>query len=154
MNKTGRLIILLAIIIVSSCASPGPGLPVWLEGIWETGNDAGFAGETWLIQNDTLMIGQGLVNVDGHIMVTEEISIFISKGKMYYAARVSDQNNGDEILFKAILTEEEHLVFVNPGHDFPTRIVYMLKDADTLEINISGRDKEDSRTIELKRNEQ
>ncbi len=152
MNKTRRLSILF-IIIISSCSSPGPALPGWLEGEWETGNINGFAGEIWSIHNDTMMSGQGLASADGRIIVTENISIFISKGKMYYAAKVSAQNDGNEILFKAILMKEDHLVFVNPEHDFPTRIVYLLQDRNKLEINISGRDEEDSRTIELHRNE-
>ena len=72
---------------------------------------------------------------------------------MYYSARVAEQNEGSTILFKASHIEEGHLVFTNPEHDFPTRIVYKLSAPDTLMINISGRDREDTRTIKLYRNE-
>lgn len=136
-------------LILISCSVSGPGLPHWLEGNWETGNSSGFTGENWQMINDTLITGKGLANVNGQLLEMEEISIFISKGELYYGARVSEQNDGRQIFFKATFIGEEHLVFENPEHDFPTRIVYKLKDHNTLKINISGRDEEDTRTITL-----
>ena len=152
MNK--RLyFLLIPFLIITSCSKPGMELPSWLEGEWKTGNEAGFAGEVWEIDNDTLLQGQGLVLIGNTVHVMEEISIYTSNGAMYYGARVADQNEGKTILFKATYIESGHLVFENPGHDFPTRIVYKLAQPDTLEVNISGRDKEDTRTIIMHKHE-
>ena len=79
----------------------------------------------------------------------EKISIYMSKGNLYYGATVSGQNEGKQVLFTATYIASGHLVFENPGHDFPTRIVYKLKDNSHLDVNISGRDEEDTRTIVL-----
>jgi len=148
MNKRFYILILPLILLVA-CSEPGPELPYWLEGEWNTGNEAGFAGEFWQIENDTLLKGQGLVLIGNTQHVMEEISIYTSKGSMYYGARVADQNEGETILFKASYIENGHLVFENPGHDFPTRIVYKLAAPDTLKVNISGRDIDDTRTITM-----
>ena len=149
MNKILQYTILLLIIV--SCSAKGPELPTWLEGEWKTNNKSGFAGESWWLENDTLLSGQGLVHVAGQLRVMEEISVFISQGNIYYGATVSDQNKGKQVIFKATHISEGHLVFENPQHDFPTRIVYKLKDQNTLDVNISGRDEEDSNTITLYR---
>jgi len=148
MNKYSQYFVFL-LIILTSCSADGPELPLWLDGEWKTNNKSGFVGENWVVENDTLIMGQGLVHVGGQLKAMEEISIFISKGQIYYGAKVADQNEGKQILFKATLIAPGHLVFENPEHDFPTRIVYKLKDPVTLEVNISGRDEEDTRTIEL-----
>jgi hypothetical protein len=79
----------------------------------------------------------------------EKISIFSSNGNLYYGATVSNQNEGKQVLFKASHIAPGHLVFINPEHDFPTRIVYKLKEETVLEVNLSGRDKEDTRTIAM-----
>lgn len=146
-------ILILVMIFLTACSDPGIELPSWLEGEWETGNEAGFAGEIWSLENDTLLKGKGLVLIGNTEHVMEEISIFASRGSMYYGARVADQNKGKTILFKATYIANGHIVFENPEHDFPTRIVYKLADADTLEVNISGRDIEDTRTITMYKNE-
>lgn len=151
MSRTGRLLFILTIVIAGACSPSGPELPIWLDGEWNTNNKSGFMGENWQLENDTLLLGQGMVHIAGQMRVMEETSIFISKGLMYYGAKVSDQNEGKQILFKARYIEPGHVVFENPGHDFPTRIVYKLKEDNVLEINISGRDKEDSRTFVLYR---
>lgn len=148
MNK--RLyILILPLLMLMGCSETGPELPYWLEGEWNTGNEAGFAGEFWNIENDTLLRGQGLVLIGNTKHVMEEISIYTSNGALYYGARVADQNEGKAILFKASYINNGHLVFENPGHDFPTRIVYKLASQDTLEVNISGRDAEDNRIITM-----
>lgn len=151
MSRTARILLILTIIIAGSCSSSGPELPLWLDGEWKTNNKSGFVGENWWLENDTLLLGQGLVHVAGQLRVIEETRIFISNGLMYYGAKVPDQNEGKQILFKATHIDTGHLVFENPEHDFPTRIVYKLTEDNMLEINISGRDEEDSRTIVLYR---
>jgi hypothetical protein len=149
MIKAGQLLILLFILILSSCSSPKPELPLWLEGEWRTNNKSGFVGENWILKNDTLLAGEGLVHVGGQYRVMEEISIFSSDEQLYYGAKVSGQNESRQILFKATHVAPGHLVFENPQHDFPTRIVYKLKEKTVLEVNISGRDEEDTRTIAM-----
>lgn len=151
MSRISRLLLILTIIIAGACSPSGPELPLWLDGEWKTNNTSGFMGENWRLENDTLLLGQGMVHVADKISVMEETCIFISKGLMYYGAKVSDQNKGRQILFMASYIEPGHVVFENPGHDFPTRIVYKLKEDNVLEINISGRDEEDSRTFVLYR---
>jgi hypothetical protein len=151
MNKLIRLFPILALVVLSSCSQTGKKLPLWVEGRWETNTQKNIIGEVWEKENDTLIVGYGYILINGEQLITENISIFTSRDALFYAARVRDQNDGKEILFRATSATKDHLVFQNPEHDFPTRIVYKLANENTLEINISGRDKEDSKTIVLNR---
>jgi len=151
MNKITRIIPIFVLFILFSCSTTEKDLPLWLDGSWETNEPEDIVGEYWEKESDKRIAGYGYILRDGEQLKTEIISIYISGDTMFYAARVPDQNDGKEILFKASLVSEDHLVFKNPEHDFPTRIVYKLVCERTLEINISGRDEEDSRTIVLNR---
>lgn len=141
--------LLLSLTLLVSCTSQGPELPEWLEGEWKTNNKSGFVGENWVLANDTLLTGEGLVHVAGQYKVMEKISIFSSGESLYYGATVSGQNDGKQVLFRATHIAPGHLVFENPEHDFPTRIVYKLKEKTVLEVNLSGRHEEDTRTIAM-----
>lgn len=148
MNKLSYYLVII-LIVLTSCVVDHPELPLWLEGEWKTNNRSGFMGENWAQENDTLISGQGMVHIAGQLRVMEEINIYISDGEMYYTAKVSEQNDGKQIIFVGTYIAPGHLVFENPEHDFPTRIVYKRTDSGTLEVNLSGRDKEDTRVITL-----
>ena len=77
MIKTSHIIAFFLLLLIVSCKAPGPELPLWLEGEWQTNNKSGFAGENWQLLNDTLLSGEGLVHVAGQYQVMEQISILI-----------------------------------------------------------------------------
>jgi hypothetical protein len=153
MNKIGRLFILLSMVIASSCSSPAPTLPLWLEGTWETGKTDGFAAEVWRKVNDTLMSGDGWIGLNGEISIMEEFSIFISHGKVYYSVTVLEQNNREEIIYECIESVPGQMVFENPEHDYPTLFRYTWV-GNSLTVTTSGREKDDDVIYEMKKNEQ
>ena len=48
------------------------------------------------------------------------------------------EHNKREVSFKLIKITTDKAVFENPEHDFPTRIIYMKKDKNTLHARIEG----------------
>jgi hypothetical protein len=57
---------------------------------------------------------------------------------LYYIATVKGQNNDKPVTFVRNDTIEKQLVFENPKHDFPQKIVYSMITKDSIVIEISG----------------
>ena len=70
--------------------------------------------------------------------ITEEIRIVENADGVFYEANVEDQNKGEPVLFKMILSDENKIIFENKEHDFPQRITYELIDKNHLIAIIEG----------------
>lgn len=155
MNKitTGFSIIafLSIMFIITSCDQKQAKIPYWLEGQWETGDSVGFTAESWEKINDQFMTGEGLFITPEGKTVIELLSLFIRDNVLFYAAMLPNQNNGEEILFIETQNDIDSLVFENPLHDFPKKIIYYKKDENFIEVSIYGDDEERVNIIELKR---
>ncbi len=147
-RKLTSILILFILISFISC-SDGPRLPYWLEGTWASGDSIGFSGEAWTELNDTMLIGEGLFNMPDNTILIEELNIFISGGSMHYAAIVPDQNEGYEIIFTASYISSDSLVFENPEHDYPKKIIYIRKPGNKLQVMIIGDSDENAEVLTL-----
>ena len=137
--------------IITSCDQKQAKLPDWLEGQWETGDSVGFTAESWEIINDQFMTGEGLFISSEDKMVIEVLNIFIRDNMLFYAAMLPNQNNGEEILFVDTHNNADSLVFENPLHDFPKKIIYSRKDHNSIEVSIYGDEEDRVNTFDLKR---
>ena len=70
-------------------------------------------------------------------MFIEHLAILKTDSGTYYAANTPDQNGGATVHFK-LIHQEDSLVFSNPAHDFPQRIVYARGTADDWNVSVSG----------------
>ena len=155
MNKITKRISFIAfwglILILTSCDQKQAKLPPWLEGQWETGDSVGFTTESWEKINDQFMTGEGLfITPDGKTVI-ELLHIFIREDVLFYAAMLPDQNNGEEILFIHTNNNPDSLVFENPKHNYPKKIVYYKKTDDFIEVSIYGNEEDRVKTILLKK---
>ena len=94
----------------------------WLAGCWAVdGKEAG-TGEQWMAPAGGTMLGAGRTVKNGKTVGFEFMQIRSSeKGKLEFVAMPSGQN---ETTFSLVSRTEESLVFENPGHDFPQRVIY------------------------------
>jgi hypothetical protein len=122
---------------------------MWLEGTWASGDSIGFSGEAWTKANSKLLLGEGLFNMPDNSIMIEELSIHISGDKMYYSAIVPDQNEGREVSFMATYIGADSLVFENPEHDYPKKIIYSLNHEKQLEVHIIGEDDAEANILTL-----
>lgn len=106
-----------------------------LEGTWVRVTRTGVVYEVWKREADSSLTGMTLRTGGGDSVLTEKMRLFVSEDSLYYGAKVSDQNEGREILF-TLKTAGQEFLFENPGHDFPQRIRYSFPKKDELKVVI------------------
>lgn len=110
----------------------------WLLGNWQNKTGSQDSGEIWKKASDSVYKGKSYVVKDGTINFTEFMTLTESNGKLVFAATVPNQNSGGEVPFEATAITTDSIVFENPKHDFPNRIVYNKVGEDSLVAVIYG----------------
>jgi hypothetical protein len=109
----------------------------WLLGNWNRANaKPGRSGiEIWKKVSETEFEGRG-INLRGTDTAFVEKLKIISRGdKIFYVADVPE--NKEPVLFEATSLSAGGIIFENPKHDFPKKIVYKL-EGSKLKATISG----------------
>lgn len=108
----------------------------WLAGCWEANRNGREINEQWMKPSGGTMLGMGRTVADGKAREYEFLQIREEQdGAVYYVARPSGQ---PEASFKLVKSENKELVFENPQHDFPQRIIYRLQPDGSLFARIEG----------------
>lgn len=110
----------------------------FLAGTWKVEGKETY--EVWEKTDGNELKGSSYKIKDGKKVVTETLSIKNVDGKIVYEATVANQNKGKAIPFTLSPDTSKGYSFENPGHDFPTKIIYQ-KTSDTgLMIQVLGAD--------------
>ncbi len=99
----------------------------WISGCWEQ-NDAvkkRFGAEQWMKPSGGSMIGMSRTVRNGKMTGFEFLRIVQDDTGIYYISKPSE--NKEETSFKLIKSGVNEVVFENPTHDFPQRIIYRLE---------------------------
>jgi hypothetical protein len=123
----------LASSVVVSCKqthSPMVQHPHLLPGLWEsTGNIRLF--EEWWLPDDSTLVGRSFSVNGTDTLLLETMELSQRSGQWtFWATPVTQNQGGRSIPFRST-DATDSMVFENPGHDYPNRIVYRLQ-ADTL----------------------
>jgi hypothetical protein len=110
----------------------------WLLGNWENKSPDGNLFESWKKVNDSLFIGESYFIKGKDTLHFEKIQMKQKGEILYYIATVKGQNNDKPVTFIHNDTIEKQLVFENPKHDFPQKIMYSRITKDSIAIQISG----------------
>jgi len=114
----------------------------WLVGSWGHTSPEGALSEKWEKVNDSVMHGESYFVVGGKDTVfAETVALTSEKGKLAYTVTVPGQNNEKPVRFDLTSSTESQLVFENPQHDYPNKIVYNKITNDSLVAEISGMQK-------------
>ncbi len=111
----------------------------WLLGNWEFKNENGTLKEIWTSKNDSTFAGQSYFIIKKDTIHNETIDLLENNGILQYVATIKGENQNLPTTFNFQETEENELKFENPKHDYPSLILYKLKDSLNLEITISGK---------------
>lgn len=103
--------------------------PHFLPGLWESTGNIRLYEEWWIIDDSTLMGKSFSINGSDTLML-ETIELSQIGGRWVFEATASGQNEGMPVPF-AMTDAADAMVFENPEHDYPNRIIYKL-EADTL----------------------
>jgi Domain of unknown function (DUF6265) len=111
----------------------------WLAGCWGGEMDGGKYEECWTSPTANFMQGSGRMTKGAEILMREHITIEKEGGDlvMYvfsYGAKLKPDQ--ETVGFKLVKFSESELVFENPEHDYPQRIVYTKKKDGNLVARI------------------
>lgn len=107
----------------------------WLAGCWELRAGARVTQEQWMAPLGGAMVGMSRTVVRDTVREWEHLLIAPSANGVAYTARPARQS---ETSFTAEQLSDTLLVFVNPAHDFPQRILYRRVGTDSVVARIEG----------------
>ena len=116
----------------------------WLIGCWETTANGRTVQEGWSVAPDGSLAGRGRTLRGGQVVASEVVTITTDGSTLRYNAAPSGQAAAT---FAASSVTDTSVTFLNPAHDFPTRITYRRAGAFGLHAEIAGPGKSGDRVI-------
>jgi hypothetical protein len=107
----------------------------FLSGCWRQDRPNGVVEEQWLAPGGGVMLGMSRTVRDGQVRTYEFTRIQESGGRLTFFAMPSGQ---PAAAFPLKSATDGELVFENPAHDFPQRVIYRRQGADGLLGRIEG----------------
>ena len=146
------LLTLVTAVGAESTPSQGEALTVdalgWLSGCWaREGKEAG-TDETWTSPAGGTLLGTSRTVHDGKTVFHEFMMIRPAEdGGLEFVAWPSGQA---EASFPMVEKGEHRVVFENPEHDFPQRIVYHLREDVQLDARIEGKQNGETQGVDFR----
>ena len=152
-NFVGLMCMLAALLV---CTSEGVAQEVrksvtdlaWLSGCWEVNvpDKNLLITEQWMKPAGGMMIGAGRTIKNGKAVDYEFLRIVEEADSVFYVAKPTA--NKDETRFRLVRSAPGEVVFENPSHDFPQRIIYKLS-GDKLNARIESTSNGRSRGVDF-----
>lgn len=111
----------------------------WMSGCWAFDDGKQKVEECWMRPAGQSMLGTSRTIAGGKTVFTEYVQIRDAKGEIAYV--VSLGLSARPVSFKLIKNTDNEIVFENPEHDFPQRIIYRRESPDNLFARIEGQEK-------------
>jgi hypothetical protein len=116
----------------------------WMAGCWEQRNDVRktLITEQWMKPAGDAILGMGRTVRNGKVTGFEYMRIEQTADGLVFISKPKE--NADETQFKLIRSAAGELVFENPAHDFPQRVIYKLGGANLtgrIEGKMNGKDR-------------
>lgn len=107
----------------------------WLAGCWELrqGSRSGF--EMWMPPAGGVMMGASRTVAGGKVVEWERLQLSEQDGRLVYTSLPSGQT---EASFTSTAVTDSSFTVENLEHDFPQRIIYRRRGADSLIARIEG----------------
>ncbi len=122
----------------------------WLGGCWKSDTAEPGSGEHWLPLAGGTLLGVSRTVKQGKTVEFEFMQIRAAEsGQLAFIAMPSGQKT---VVFPLLRLGETEVVFENPQHDFPQRVIYQLEGETKLRARIEGMRKGALRVIEFPMN--
>ena len=108
----------------------------WMTGCWAADDGKERVEEFWMKPAGQSMIGLSRTIAHGNTVFIEYARIAEVKGEIAYTVALG--MGARPVSFRLIKGSETEVVFENPAHDFPRRIIYRRAGADSLFARIEG----------------
>lgn len=114
----------------------------WFIGEWANKSAEGELTERWKKVNDSVYHGESyFVTPAKDTVFAETVALTEANGKLAFTVTVPNQNDEKPVRFEATSFTRSQIVFENPKHDFPNKIVYNSVGNDSLVAEIYGTQK-------------
>ena len=138
--KTTLLLLLVTALCITSCTKKKNITKAqWLIGNWGNESAEGNLVENWVKVNDSVFHGESYFIVVNDTVFAETIVLDDVLGKMAYTVTVPNQHHEKPVRFDMTSITDKEMVFENPSHDFPDKIVYTHPTPDSLVAVIYGK---------------
>jgi hypothetical protein len=127
-------ILLVVVLAPHSTVAQVAGLQ-WITGCWERRTGVSLVTEHWTHPRGHMMLGTSQTTRGDSTTEYEQLRIFERGGQVVYGAMPSGQPPAE---FVATGVSDTLVVFSNPTHDFPQRIIYRRRGTDSLLARIEG----------------
>jgi hypothetical protein len=107
----------------------------WIAGCWERSAGPRLIEEQWMRPRAGLMLGMSRTVVGDSLGEYELVALFERGGRLVYAAAPARQAPAE---FESTAVSDSAVTFENPTHDFPQRIIYRRRGADSLLARVEG----------------
>ncbi len=107
----------------------------WLGGCWEARAATRVQDEQWMLPRGGIMLGIARTTRGDTLRDYEHSMIEERDGGLVFTAMPSGQARGE---FRSDALSDSLASFSNPAHDFPQRILYERRGADSLVVRVEG----------------
>jgi hypothetical protein len=107
----------------------------WLAGCWEYRRGERVTIEMWMPPDGGLMLGASRTTRGGAVAEYEQIRLGAEGHRLVYTALPSGQR---EASFHSTEVTDSGFTVANPAHDFPQRITYRRRGADSLVARVEN----------------
>lgn len=135
----GALFVITVVTLSSAGQKSGIDRLDWISGCWVLDDGKQRTEETWMKPAGQSMIGMSRTIAAGKTVFTEHIQIREVNGQIAYIVALG--MGAKSTVFKLLKSSDGEVVFENPEHDFPQRIIYRRESADALFARIEGQEK-------------
>jgi hypothetical protein len=118
----------------------------WLAGCWRQEASGRIVDEVWMAPAGDAILGMSRTVAKGRAVAHEFMQIRSGADGLEFVARPSGQA---EATFRLVKSQAGELVFENPTHDFPQRVLYRQPSPDTLVGRIEGTEKGRTRAADF-----
>jgi hypothetical protein len=139
--KNAYLIIACFFVLVSCQEKSFTSSISWMEGTWSQIDSTSIYQEIWHLKvadSGLYFEGNGIWSAQDSIIFEEKIHLYEKDSKLIYKVIASVDENHTGTIFESTTISDSLLVFENPTHDFPKKIIYKLTKNNLLEIEVSG----------------
>jgi hypothetical protein len=132
--------------VPGAAATPAIAELSWLAGCWRQESSGRVVDEVWMAPAGDAILGMSRTVAKDRAVAHEFMQIRNSADGLVFVARPSGQ---EEATFRLVKSGARELVFENPTHDFPQRVIYRLDSPDALVGRVEGTDKGRTRGIDF-----
>ena len=139
-----RLPALIALMLASAAGAPSAARAdadpaaalAWLAGCWASEGGEPGSGEQWMPPAGGTLLGMSRTVAKGRTVAHEFMQVReVEPGRLAFIANPSGQA---QATFPVKSLGERSVVFENPTHDFPQRVIYRLDESGVLRARIEG----------------